>query len=86
MPSSTPRQRQRQIGHAQDGLPPRPASAYWQNSSGWPGLTGLASRDAGDIYSGEWSKGKKHGEGTYFAKLTSTKLKGASSATTLTQP
>jgi len=41
---------------------------------------------AGDIYSGEWSKGKKHGEGTYFAKLTSTKLKGASSATTLTQP
>jgi hypothetical protein len=31
----------------------------------------------GDIYSGEWKAGKKHGEGTYFAKLTSTTLKGA---------
>ena len=30
----------------------------------------------GDIYSGEWKAGKKHGEGTYFAKLTTTKLRG----------
>jgi|SouAtlMetagenome_1021521.scaffolds.fasta_scaffold263697_2 hypothetical protein len=33
---------------------------FWLAGPHWP-----CSHHAGDIYSGEWKAGKKHGEGTY---------------------